>query len=191
MPSLEATDWVARIARELEPLQRAGQRLAHDIEPVLKAFAAARDKWRPLFEAWQAFVAARDRGDFRHFQIRLRLMGWMLQKIEAAKRNPAHRKAQVWLRMQRLTPKQIAELLPYVMMDLDDLRVPQRRGRPRRVRPNTLQMVEQLANRIKRTQERPTTAAKRLLATYGRGGDLKGRADHLVRVWRNRALKSR
>jgi hypothetical protein len=181
----EGIDWVA--------LQRSWQRFVGGIEQVSKLLAAARDRgdWRRLSEAWQAFVAARDRGDFRDFQIRLRLTGWMVQQIQAAKDNPSHRRARVWLMVGHLTPKQIAELLPYMVMDMPDLRVPQRKGRPRRTAASTLEMAAQLANRIERTGELPTTAAKRLLTDYGfRGPDLKGRADHLVRVWKRRALKS-
>ena len=36
MTGPETVDWVARIARELEPLQRAGQRLQHGIEQFSK-----------------------------------------------------------------------------------------------------------------------------------------------------------
>jgi len=95
--------------------------------------------------------------------------------------------------VQHLTPKEIAELLPYMMMDMPDLRVPRRRGRQKgRVAASRLKMAEELGERIERTGELPTTAAKRLLRDKGfRGDDLKGRADHLVRVWKNRALKSR
>jgi hypothetical protein len=192
MSGPEATDWVARIARELEPLQRAGQRFARDIEQIYKASAAAREALRPLFEAWRQFVAARDRGDFRHFQFRLRLTVWIGQQINDAKDNPSHRRARVWLMVGHLTPKQLEGLLPYMMMDMPDLRIPKRRGRPRRARPSTLQMAEQLAERIKHTGELPTPAAKRLLTEYGfRGPDLKNQADHLVKVWRKRGLKSR
>jgi hypothetical protein len=199
MTGPEAIDWVARIARELEPLQRSWQRLARDIEQFSKA---ARDRggfeaWRQLSEAWRqlsrAFVAARDRGDFRNFQIRLQLTIWMGQQINDAKSNPSHRRSRVWLMVGHLTPKQIAELLPYMMMDMPDLRIPKRRGRQKgRTAASTLKMAEQLAERIERTGELPTTAARRLLAEYGfRGPTLKGRADHLVRVWKRRALKSR
>jgi hypothetical protein len=194
MAGPEAIDWVARIAQEIERLRRAWQRFARTIEQASKLFAAARDggEWRRLLEAWRAFVAARDRGDFRNFQIRLRLTGWMVQQIQAAKDNPSHQRARVWLMVGHLTPKQIAELLPYMIMDMPDLRVPQRKGRPRRTAESTLKMAEQLAERINDTEELPTTAARRLLADYGfRGRDLKGRADHLVRVWKNRAFKSR
>jgi hypothetical protein len=193
MTGPEAIDWVARIAREIEPLQRSWQRFARDIEQVSKPFAG---EWRRLFEAWQelskAFAAARDRGDFRNFHIRLRLTGWMVQQIEDAKDNPSHRRARVWLMVQHLTPKEIAVLLPYVIMDMPDLRIPRRKGRPGRTAASTLEMTEQLAKRINNTGELPTTAAKRLLAGYGfRGPDLKGRADYLVRLWKKRALKSR
>jgi hypothetical protein len=192
MAGPEAIDWIARIERELEPLQRAGQRFASDLEQASRAFAAARDKWRPLFEAWRAFAAARERGDFRHFQIRLRLMGWMVEYMEAAKGNPTHRKARAWLMVRHLTPQQIEKLLPYMFMDMPDLRIPKRKGRPGHTAASTLKMVEQLAKRIERTRELPTTAAKGLLTDHGyRGPDLKGRADHLVRVWKRRALKSR
>jgi hypothetical protein len=198
MAGPEAIDWVARIDREIEPLRRSWQRFTCDIKQVSRAFAAARDssEWRRLFESWQqlsrAFVAARDSGGFRSFQIRLRLTGWMVQQVEAAKLNPAHRRSRAWLMVRHLTPKQVAELLPYMIMDMPDLRVPKRKGRPHRTAASTLKMVEQLAKRIERTGELPTTAARRLLAEYGfRGPDLKGRADYLVRLWRNRALKSR
>ena len=67
MAGPETADWVARIARELEPLQRSWQRLQRGIERFQEA-------WRPHLEAWRqlssAFVAARDRGDFRVLQFR-------------------------------------------------------------------------------------------------------------------------
>jgi hypothetical protein len=175
MAGPEEIDWVARLNRQLEPFQRAWQRVAPDIE-----------------RAWRAFVVARDRGDFRDLQLRLRLTVWMGQQIGAAKNNPSHRAARVWLRMQHLTPKQIAGLLPYMLMDMPALRIPRRRGRPRQEAANALEMVEQLKQRIERTGELPTTAARRLLTDLGFcGQDVKGRADHLVRLWKNRALKSR
>jgi hypothetical protein len=95
--------------------------------------------------------------------------------------------------VQHLTPKQIAELLPYMLMDLPDLRIPKRRGRQKgRIAVSTLEMAEQLAKRIECIGELPTTAARRLLADFGfRGQDVKGRADYLVRLWKNRAFKSR
>jgi hypothetical protein len=96
--------------------------------------------------------------------------------------------------VQHLTPREIAEWLPYAMMVMGgDLRVPKRRGRQKgRAAPSTLKMAEQLDKRINDTGELPTTAARRLLLAYGfRGPDLKGRADHLVRVWKRRAFKSR
>jgi hypothetical protein len=195
MPGPEATDWVARIAQEIERLRRAWRPFARDLEQASKAIAAARDRgeWRRLSEAWWAFVVARDRGDFRDVQIRLRLMGGIVQQIEAAKGNPSHRKARAWLAVQHLTPKQIALLLPYMIMDLPELRIPRRRGKPKgRTAASTLEMAEELDRRIKRTGERPTTAARRLLAEHGvRAVDLKGRADHLVRAWKRRAFKSR
>jgi hypothetical protein len=189
MAGPEAIDWVARIDRELEPLQHSWQRLLRGIE-------AAREAWRPHLEAWRqlsdAFVAARDRGDFRSLRLRLRLTVWMVQQINNAKDNPSHRKARAWLMVQQLTPKQIAELLPYMVMDMGDLRVPKRKGRPRRTAASTLEMVERLDRRINDTGELPTTAARRLLVECGfRGETLKGKADHLVREWKNRAFKSR
>ena len=136
MAGPEAIDWVARIDRELEPLQDSWQRLLRGIE-------AAREAWRPHLEAWRqlsdAFVAARDRGDFRSLRLRLRLTVWMMQQINNAKDNPSHRKARAWLMVQQLTPKQIAELLPYMVMDMGDLRHPKRKGRPRRTAASTLE----------------------------------------------------
>jgi hypothetical protein len=166
-----APEWATRIAE----LQRAWQRLAHDFEPLSKAIA---------------------RGDvrnfFRNLQYQLRWMGWMLRHIEDAKHNPSHQSARFWLGVGHLTPKQIAVLLPYVLMDIPDLRVPQRKGRPHRTAASIMKMVEELDERIERTGELPTTAAKRLLAEKGfRGQDIKGRADYLVRARKNRALKSR
>jgi hypothetical protein len=83
MTGPEAIDWVARISREIEPLQRSWQRFARDIEQASKPFAG---EWRRLFEAWQelskAFAAARDRGDFRNFQVRLRLTGWNRSRMQ-------------------------------------------------------------------------------------------------------------
>jgi hypothetical protein len=195
MAGPEEKDWVARLNRQLEPLQRAGQRFARDLEQASKAIAAAREAWRPHLEAWQqlssAFVAARDRGDFRSLQFRLRLTFWIVRHIEAAKENPSRRSARAWLMVQHLTPKQIAVWLPYMMMDMGDLRVPKRRGRQKgRAAPSTLKMAGELDKRIADTGELPTTAARRLLANHGFRGDLKGPADHLVRVWKKRAFKS-
>src|SRR5262245_770578 len=194
----EDVEWVAWLSRQLEPLQRALQPLARDIEQAFRQFAVVRDSagWRRFFEQRhqisRALVAARDRANSPDFQLRLRLEGWMTQQFLSAKDNPSHRKARVWLRMGHLTPKQMYELLPYMMMDMPDLRIPLRKGRPRRPAVGTLAMVEQLAERIERTDELPTTAARRLVTDQGfRGSQIKGRADHLVRLWKQRALKSR
>lgn len=178
MAGPEEIEWVTRLNRQLEPFQHAGQRLARSLEP--------------LIAAWRQFEAARDRGDFRHFQIRLWLMGWMVQHIMDAKANPTHRKARVWLQVMHLTPGQIEGLLGLMLLDEPDLRIPSPKGRPRRIAKSTLAMAEELGRRIKDTGELPTTAAKRLLTDKGfRGQTLKDRADHLVKVWRNRVLKSR
>ena len=48
MAGPETADWLARIARELEPLQRSWQRLQRGIEQFSKACVAAREAWRPL-----------------------------------------------------------------------------------------------------------------------------------------------
>lgn len=193
MAGPETGDWVARIDRELEPLRRSWQRLQPGIEQFSKTLVAAREAWRPLVEAWRQLEAARDRGDFRVLWMRLRLGVWIAQQFNNAKDNPSHRSSRMWLTAGHLTPKQIAELLPYLMMDMGDLRVPRRRGRQKgRAAPSTLKMAEELSKRIADTRELPTTAAKRLLVEYGfRGATVKGRADHLVRVWKNRAFKSR
>lgn len=176
-------DWAAQI----EALQRAGQRFARNVEQVSRAFAAARARWQPVLEAWRV---AHARGDFRHFQTRLRLAFWMVEQVEAAKDNPMHRAARAWLLVQHLSPKQIQGLLAYMVMDLGDLRVPKRRGK--RIAASTRKLVEQLDQRIKDTGELPTTAARRLIADLGfRGKDAKGRADYLVRAWKDRALYSR
>jgi len=198
MAGPEENDWVARLNRQLEPLQRALPPLAHNIEQIANLFATARDKgeWRRFFEQCQqisrALVAAHDRVGSPDFQIRLQLTRWMMQKFLAAKNNPSHRRARVWLKMGDLTPKQMVELLPYMMMDMPDLNIPQRKGRRRGTPASTLVMVERLDERIRRTGELPTTAARGLLTDLGfRGRDLKNQADHLVKVWRKRGLKSR
>src|SRR5262249_9985414 len=124
-----------------EPREGAWPRLARDIEQASKLFAAARYEWRPLFENLRrlshAFVAARD---FRNFQIRLWLTGWIVQQIEDAKDNPSHRRARAWLMVQHLTPKEIAELMPYMFMDMPDLRIPKPKGRPPLITASTLQV---------------------------------------------------
>jgi hypothetical protein len=197
MPGPEAIDWIARIDRELEPLRRSWQRLQPGIEQFSKTLVAAREAWRPHLETWRrlsaAFVAARDRGDFRVLWMRLRLGAWIAQQFNNAKDNPSHPNARVWLTVGHLTPKQIAGLMPYLMMDVGDLRVPRRRGRQKgRTAPSTLKMVEELAERIKRTGEPPTTAARHLVVERGfRGADIKNQADHLVKVWRSRVFKCR
>jgi hypothetical protein len=209
MAGPEATDWLARINRELEPLQHAWQRLQPGIEQFSKQTVAARAAWQQLQRSLEQFseqtvaaratwrrlsrvvVAARDRGDFRRFKSGLQLTAWMLQEIEAAKRNPSHRRSRLWLAMQHRSPKEIAEALPYLVMLMPELRIPERRGRPRRPAANTSKMVERLDRRIKRTGERPTTAARNLLSKRYHGETLKGKADHLVRLWKKRAFKSR
>jgi len=200
MAGPEDVEWIARLERQLEPLRhswqsiaRAWQSFARDTE-LQRCETAAN--WRRLSEAWRelssTFVAARERGDFRNFQIRLRLTGWMMQRMEEAKDNPSHQRARAWLEVQHLTPKEIAELLPYMFMDLPELHIPRRIGRPPRIAASTLEMAKQLDERIKRTGELPTTAAKRLLTSLGFcGQNVKGRADHLVRVWKSNVLKSR
>ena len=192
MAGPEAIDWVARIDRELEPLRRSWRRLQPGIEQFSRTLVAAREAWRPLVDAWRQLETARDRGDFRVLWMRLRLGVWIAQQFNNAKDNPSHRSSRMWLTVGHLSPKQIAELLPYMMMDIGDLRVPKRRGRQKgRTAPSTLKMAEELAERIERTGELPTTAAERLLAERGFRGVTKGKADHLVRVWKNRAFKSR
>ena len=164
--------------REIEVIQ--------DFWQLYKSFKVLRGELEQLSRVWrqlyQEFVVPR----------RLRLIGWMVQQLEAAKRNPAHEMAQVWLNLQHLSAKEIAEQMSYLIIDMPDLRVPQRRGRQKgRIAASTLKMAEQLDKRIADTGELPTTAARRLLAAYGfRGPSVKGRADHLVRVWKRRALKS-
>ena len=92
----------------------------------------------------------------------------MAQQFNNAKDNPSHKNARVWLTVGHLTPKQVAQWLPFVLMDMGDLRVPKRRGRQKgRTAASTLEMAEQLAKRIADTGELPTTAARRLLAAYG------------------------
>ena len=189
MTGPETVDWVARIARELEPLQHSWQRLQSGIE-------AAREAWRPHLEVWRqlsdAFVAARDKGVFRDLRMRLHLTVWMGQQFNDAKDNPSHRRSRMWLAMQHLTPREIAQALPFLFMHMQEMRIPKGRGRPRRAATNTLDIVELLDRRIKDTGELPTTAAKRLLIAYGyRTSTLKAAADHLVRVWKKRVLKSR
>ena len=194
MAGPETGDWLARIDRELEPLRRSWQRLQPGIEQFSKTLVAAREAWRPLelAAAWRQLEAARDRGDFRVLWMRLRLGVWIAQQFNNAKDNPSHRNARVWLMVGHLTPKQIAVLLPYLHDGYGGpARAKAQRQAKGRAAPSILKMAEELAKRIERTGELPTPAAKRLLAEYGFRGDLKGKADHLVRVWKNRAFKSR
>lgn len=198
MAGPEAIDWVARLNRQLEPLHRAGQQLARDLEQVLAAVRDSGSRQR-LLRAWQqlskAIVAARDQRNPGQLQtpILQELIGGIVQHVLAAKGNPAHRKARVWLQVMQLTPIDIEKQLPRIfkaLMDTPDLRIPARRGRPRRQAADTPKLVGQLDKRIKRTGERPTTAAKGLLTARGvRAPALKSRADHLVRVWRKSRFK--
>jgi hypothetical protein len=192
MTGPETGDWVARIDRELEPLRRSWQRLQPGIEQFSKTLVAAREAWRPLVEAWRQLEAARDRGDFRVLWMRLRLTVWIAQQFNNAKDNPSHRNARMWLTVGHLTPKQIAVWLPYMQMEMGDLRVPRRRGRQKgRAAPSTLKMVEELSKRMADTGELPTTAARHVVVARGfRGAEIKNQVDHLVKVWRRRGFKS-
>ena len=136
MAGPETGDWVARIDRELEPLRRSWQRLQPGIERFSKDVVAAREAWRPLRRGG-GFAAARDRGDFRRFQVRLRLTAWMLQEIEDAKDNPSHRRSRMWLAMGQRSPKQIAGCCLICMLDMGELRMPRRRGRRKAAQPQT------------------------------------------------------
>ena len=93
--------------------------------------------------------------------------------------------------MRHLTPKEIAQALTYYYLLADEpgLRIPQRIGRQPRRAADTQKLVERLDKRIKRTGERPTTAARGLFPGL-QGQALKDRADHLVRAWKKRGLKS-
>ena len=177
MAGVEPIDWMARLDRELEPLRRLAphfRRLIRGVEQFSKQVTAARE-----------------RGDFLNLRMNLWLMFWMGHQLNAAKRNPAHPTAQAWLRMRNLSVEEIAKVLPYMILVMHDVRVPQCEGRPDRISASTLEMAKELAKRINDTGEPPTTAARSLLTEAGFRGNLKGRADSLVRAWKKRALNSR
>ena len=120
-------------------------------------------------------------------QSSLQLTYWMLQQIEAAKRNPKHKKAKPWLALSNQTPREMEKLLPLAMILEGDLTaVPRPKGRQSGARVKPSSMVEQLAERIAQTGERPTTAARKLLEKRGFRGDLKNRADALVKALKRR-----
>jgi hypothetical protein len=177
MAGPKETDGLARLNQQLEPLQRAGQRFARDIEKISKALGTVR----------QAIEAARERSDLSRSREDFRLSLWVLQQFLAAKDNPRRPGSRAWLALGQLTPREIVELLN----EKPDLREPKRRGRPRRSDASKLKLVAQLAERIKRTGERPTPAARKVLAGHSRRQVHKGEVDYLVRLWKNRAFKSR
>jgi hypothetical protein len=160
--------------------------LAHvtprDIERELRQFAEAiaraGDTWRQIRAAAQAAAP--------RIQSSLQLTGWILQQIEDAERNPDHPKAKPWLALRSLTPRQIAEeVIPHLAWLLKgDLTIPGPRGRKSGATDETAVLVKRLAKRIKKTKERPTTAAKNLLLEDGFTGDVKNRADVLVKAFR-------
>jgi hypothetical protein len=168
----EPINW-AQVARDLERFGRGVSQVAREAQWL------SREASR-LGDAWQRSRPA--------FKTNLQLTFWMAEQIEAAKRNPSHRTARRWSRLKGLTPKQIDWLMDFMVMEVSALRVPQRRGK--RTAVTMREMAEQTDRRIRDKGELPTTAAKRVLAEHGRKGDLKGRADYLVRAW-NRAFNSR
>jgi hypothetical protein len=151
--------------------------IERDLRQIAEAIARAGDTWRQIRTAAQAAAP--------QIQSSLRLTGWILQQIEDAKRNPDHPKAKPWLAFQKLSPRQVAEIIPYlVMLFGGDLTIPGPRGRKSGATDETAVFVKRLAKRIKKTKERPTTAAKNLLREDGFTGNLKNRADVLVKAFR-------
>lgn len=145
---------------------------------LAEAMARAGDAWRQIQAAVRAAAP--------RIQSSLQLTGFLLQQIEAARRNPDHPKAKPWLAFQERSPREIEKIIPYLVMLLEgDLTVPRPRGRQAGTKVKSSNMVEQLAERIA-LGERPTTAARKLLAKRGFRGDLKNRADALVKALRKR-----
>ena len=164
----EASPRIRSSLRSLQEFQTAARKASPHIQSGLRSLQAVREAW-PRFESSLRF--------------NLRFTFWLLQQIESAERNPRHKKARPWLALRNCTPRRAAEVIPYLVMIFEgDLNVPARKGRPSRVTDKTAELLEQLEKRIARTGELPTTAAKRLLRERGAKGDLKGRADLLVRL---------
>jgi hypothetical protein len=142
---------------------------------------AVHEAWQPIQSSLQAVREAWPRIE-SNLRLNLHFTLWILQQIKSAERNPHHRKAKPWVVLRNYSPRQIAEVIPYLAMTFEgDLNVPVRKGRPSGGTNKNTELLEQLENRIARTSELPTTAAKRLLRELGFKGELKGKADFLVR----------
>jgi hypothetical protein len=116
------------------------------------------------------------------------LATWFVRRIVAAKRNPSHPRSRLWLRVRHLTPKEFVELV----MDLPGLEIPKPKGRRKgSAAVHTPKMIKQLNDRIKRTGERPYTAARHVVVKeYGsREYVIENLVRNLVRVWKKSDIK--
>ena len=172
-----------KAAREASPQIQSGLRTLREFQiAVRQASPHIQSNLRTLRD-FQSTV----RKAWPSIQIRLRLTDWMLRQIEAAERNPRHKKARPWLALRSYTPRQIAEIVPYLALMLEgDLVVPNPKGRQTGARIKPSKDVERLAQRIAKTGERPTTAARHLLKEDGFRGEIKNAADSLVKALKRR-----
>ena len=111
----------------------------------------------------------------------------IVDRYNAAQGLPEGHKAKGWAELGHLTPRQIAELFAPHLPDP----LARGRGRPPGTGPvaTNKNLIEQLDACV-RAGKRPHSAARRLLEQDGvTVKDIKGRADHLVRLWKKSAFK--
>jgi hypothetical protein len=140
--------------------------------------------WAALQRAWRALSARQKRRP----QFPDELAAWFMRRILAARRTPSHPRSRLWLRVQHLTPREFVELV----MDLPGLEIPKPKGRRKgSAAARTQKMIKQLNDRIKRTGERPYTAARHVVVKeYGsRGYVIENLVRNLMRVWKNSDIK--
>jgi hypothetical protein len=102
----------------------------------------------------------------------------ILGRMHAARANPEDPKSEPWLAIGELTPRQIATFYRHIPNPLA------KRGRRRGSRTTVDGELVEALNRMVENGEHPTTAARLLWQERGVRFGLKGRADHLVRVWK-------
>jgi hypothetical protein len=101
------------------------------------------------------------------------------KRYRAALNHPADEKSQPWIEAGWMTPK---DLKPFWRFFPDPLK---RRGRPKGSAPvaGNKALLAAMGEHITATGDTPTTAARKVLKAHGVTGELKGKADHLKKIW--------
>lgn len=106
----------------------------------------------------------------------------IMERFRAARENPDHPNAPPWLHIGELTPRQIATFYRRLLDPRSE------RGRPAGVGPvlTDEEAIAAMHELVVNEGMFETTAARRVLKERGIKGELKGRAGHLVQVYRSR-----